>query len=124
MMNPDPLPEGVSIEMTASPNLPTSSLTGDGFKTPEVKKPEVSSSVPRASGLGAGRGVVDLGAAQDLVARNPQDVVTQVNVKRVGLVGNDLAGDPLPVLENHDFKFGCSQRRTRRQAKKTHQSGW
>ncbi len=31
-----PLPDGVSIEMTASPNLPTSSLTGEGFKTPVV----------------------------------------------------------------------------------------
>ncbi len=36
MMKPEPLPEGVSIEITASPYLLTRSLTPEGFKTPVV----------------------------------------------------------------------------------------
>ena len=46
MMNPEPLPEGVSIETTASPYRATSSFTGEGFKTPVENKPEGSDSMP------------------------------------------------------------------------------
>ncbi len=110
MMKPEPLPDGVSIEITASPNLPTSSLTGDGFKHPsreEARRVELGPSA-RRSALATGADVVDLGAPDNLVARNPQNVETQVDVERRRLLRDDLARHPLTVLENDRLKFGRS----------------
>ena len=116
-MKPDPLPDGVSIEMTASPNLETSSLTGDGFEHPRRKKPDGSASTPWRERGPACADLVDLGSPRDLVSRNPQKVVSQVNIKGILLLGDDLAGDALPVLENHGLEFAGSELGTADQAK-------
>ncbi len=46
-MNPEPLPEGVSIETTASPYWWTSSLTGAALSGPDDQKPVGSTSLER-----------------------------------------------------------------------------
>ena len=53
---------------------------------------------------------VHLGPAHDLVPRYSQNVVTEINVKRIRLVRNHFARHPLPVFQNHDFKFRCFER--------------
>ena len=51
-----------------------------------------------------------LGPANDLVAGNPQQVVTQVDIQGVRLLGDDLAGDPLPSLRIRVSKPGPDAR--------------
>jgi hypothetical protein len=51
-------------------------------------------------------GFVKLGSASNLVARNPQQIIAQVDIKRVLLFGDDLAGYPLAILENQGLENG------------------
>ena len=78
-----------------------------------------SSSVVRATRPRPRRGLDPLGPPQNLVARYPEDVVSEVDVNGGRSLGDDLADNPLSVLEHHGLKFAGSKRR-RCQRHETH----
>src|SRR5262249_8453873 len=67
-----------------------------------------------------GRGLHALDAPQDLVTRDPEDVISQIDINGRGPLGHDLADNALSVLEHYGFKFaglehrGCQIHETRR----------
>ena len=108
MMKPDPLPDGVSIEMTASPYLLDQLLDRRGLHHARRVEPGgIELGSPRRASSRSGSASSTLARAQDLVRGNPQDIVAEIDVQRGRLLGDHLAGDALTVLEDHRFKFGC-----------------
>ena len=81
MMKPEPLPDGVSIEITASPYLLDQVL--DRRRLQDARRVEaggIELGPARRGALGPPRR--PCAPADDLIARDPQDVVAEIDIKR------------------------------------------
>jgi len=102
-------------------------LTGEGLNIRDEKKArrvDIHALRRRSST----EGLVKLGAANDLVAWYPEQIVAQVDIEGILLLGDHFAGNPLTILENQGLEHGSrcerhhqpGQTRSRNHSQQTH----